>query len=45
MPTGFWNDPEGVRYHDAYFARFPGVDDGPPVEPAWIWTARLAQAG
>mgnify|MGYP003333951800 FL=1 len=22
-----------------------GVDDGPPVEPAWIWTARLAQAG
>ncbi len=25
MPTGFWNDPGGERYHDAYFARFPGV--------------------
>jgi acetoacetyl-CoA synthetase len=25
MPTGFWNDPDGARYHDAYFARFPGV--------------------
>lgn len=22
-----------------------GVDDGPPVEPVWIWTARLSQAG
>ena len=22
-----------------------GVDDGPPVEPAWIWTARLGKAG
>ncbi|MCC5861422.1 MAG: acetoacetate--CoA ligase [Gammaproteobacteria bacterium] len=22
MPLGFWNDPEGRRYHDAYFARF-----------------------
>ena len=25
MPTGFWNDPDGSRYHQAYFARFPGV--------------------
>lgn len=25
MPLGFWNDPTGARYHDAYFARFPGV--------------------
>jgi len=25
MPVGFWNDPDGSRYHDAYFARFPGV--------------------
>jgi len=25
MPIGFWNDPEGSLYHDAYFARFPGV--------------------
>ena len=24
-PIGFWNDVDGVRYHDAYFARFPGV--------------------
>ncbi|MBV6423055.1 MAG: Acetyl-coenzyme A synthetase [Steroidobacteraceae bacterium] len=23
MPVGFWNDPQGTRYHDAYFARFP----------------------
>ena len=25
MPVGFWNDPEGARYRDAYFSRFPGV--------------------
>jgi acetoacetyl-CoA synthetase len=25
MPVAFWNDPDGARYHDAYFARFPGV--------------------
>jgi len=25
MPIGFWNDPQGSKYHDAYFARFPGV--------------------
>jgi acetoacetyl-CoA synthetase len=25
MPTGFWNDPDGRRYHAAYFERFPGV--------------------
>ncbi len=25
MPVGFWNDPEGTKYHDAYFARFEGV--------------------
>jgi acetoacetyl-CoA synthetase len=25
MPVGFWNDPEGTRYHESYFDRFPGV--------------------
>ncbi len=25
MPVGFWNDPDGRKYHAAYFARFPGV--------------------
>jgi len=25
MPLGFWNDPDGVRFRAAYFARFPGV--------------------
>src|SRR5699024_6082166 len=25
MPIHFWNDPEGKRYHAAYFERFPGV--------------------
>jgi acetoacetyl-CoA synthetase len=25
MPVGFWNDPGGARYHDAYFGKFPGV--------------------
>jgi acetoacetyl-CoA synthetase len=25
MPVGFWNDPNGAKYYDAYFARFPGV--------------------
>ena len=25
MPIGFWNDPGGKRYHEAYFARYPKV--------------------
>jgi acetoacetyl-CoA synthetase len=25
MPVGFWNDPDGVRYRDAYFADYPGI--------------------
>jgi acetoacetyl-CoA synthetase len=25
MPVYFWNDPDGTRYHDAYFDMFPGV--------------------
>ncbi|WP_281660267.1 acetoacetate--CoA ligase [Microvirgula aerodenitrificans] len=25
MPVGFWNDPDGSKYHAAYFARFPGI--------------------
>jgi acetoacetyl-CoA synthetase len=25
MPVGFWNDPDGRKYHTAYFERFPGV--------------------
>jgi len=25
MPVGFWNDPDGARYHAAYFERFPDV--------------------
>jgi len=25
MPLGFWNDDDGHRYHEAYFARFEGV--------------------
>ncbi len=25
MPLGFWNDPDGAKYHAAYFERFPGV--------------------
>jgi acetoacetyl-CoA synthetase len=25
MPVGFWNDPDGRRYHAAYFERYPGV--------------------
>jgi acetoacetyl-CoA synthetase len=25
MPLYFWNDPDGTRYHDAYFASYPGV--------------------
>ncbi|MFN2287256.1 MAG: acetoacetate--CoA ligase, partial [Chromatocurvus sp.] len=24
-PLGFWNDPDGSRFHDAYFATWPGV--------------------
>jgi len=25
MPIGFWNDPDGEKYHDAYFASFDNV--------------------
>ena len=25
MPVGFWNDPDGRKYHDAYFVRFDNV--------------------
>jgi acetoacetyl-CoA synthetase len=25
MPIYFWDDPDGQKYHDAYFSRFPGV--------------------
>jgi acetoacetyl-CoA synthetase len=25
MPVGFWNDPDGNRYREAYFERFPGI--------------------
>ncbi|HXV07396.1 MAG TPA: acetoacetate--CoA ligase [Burkholderiales bacterium] len=25
MPVDFWNDPDGAKYREAYFARFPGV--------------------
>jgi acetoacetyl-CoA synthetase len=25
MPIGFWNDPDGAKYHAAYFERFPNI--------------------
>ncbi|OQR64540.1 acetoacetate--CoA ligase [Streptomyces maremycinicus] len=25
MPLCFWNDPEGARYHEAYFSSYPGI--------------------
>ena len=25
MPIGFWNDPDGSKYHNAYFARYPNI--------------------
>ena len=25
MPLGFWNDPDGQKYHDAYFEKYPNV--------------------
>jgi len=25
MPVGFWNDPQGAKYHAAYFSQYPGV--------------------
>jgi acetoacetyl-CoA synthetase len=25
MPVGFWGDPEGRKYREAYFEKFPGV--------------------
>ena len=39
MPVGFWNDPDGSRYHAAYFERFEGV---------WThgdWAERTSQGG
>ncbi|MDE1462636.1 acetoacetate--CoA ligase [Spartinivicinus poritis] len=25
MPIGFWQDPDGSKYHKAYFSNFPGI--------------------
>jgi acetoacetyl-CoA synthetase len=25
MPIGFWNDPDGRKYHEAYFDKFPNI--------------------
>jgi acetoacetyl-CoA synthetase len=25
MPVSFWNDPDGSKYRESYFARYPGV--------------------
>jgi acetoacetyl-CoA synthetase len=25
MPVGFWNDPDGAKYHAAYFEKYPNV--------------------
>ena len=25
MPVGFWDDPEGAKYHAAYFERYPNI--------------------
>jgi len=25
MPVGFWNDPDGAKYHAAYFERYPNI--------------------
>jgi acetoacetyl-CoA synthetase len=25
MPVGFWNDPEGTRYRESYFDKYPGI--------------------
>ena len=39
MPVGFWNDPDGAKYHAAYFEQFPGV---------WChgdWVRRSAHGG
>ncbi len=39
MPVKFWNDPEGKKYHDAYFGRFENV---------WChgdWIERTAHGG
>jgi glycosyltransferase involved in cell wall biosynthesis len=36
MPVGFWNDPDGRKYHAAYFDRYPGVwrhGDGVELTP------------
>lgn len=29
QPTHFWNDENGSKYHNAYFARFPGMPWAP----------------
>ncbi len=25
MPVGFWNDPDGAKYHEAYFSHYPNI--------------------
>jgi acetoacetyl-CoA synthetase len=25
VPVGFWNDPQGQKFHEAYFDKFPGI--------------------
>jgi acetoacetyl-CoA synthetase len=25
MPVGFWNDPDGTKYHAAYFEKYPNI--------------------
>ena len=32
MPVGFWNDPDGAKYHAAYFGAFVRDPDGNNVE-------------
>ena len=34
MPIGFWNDPDGRKYHAAYFERFPGRVDARRLHPS-----------
>jgi acyl-coenzyme A synthetase/AMP-(fatty) acid ligase len=39
MPTKFWGDESGKKYHDAYFGRF----DSRTIPPLYAWVAKYLQ--
>lgn len=45
MPVGFWNDPDGARYRDAYFAHYDVEEGRGPVWRHGDWISLTAHGG